>query len=175
MKNLVRLEAGLLAIEFRKAADRYVHQVFAGHGGEERLLLESLEGGSDDPWPPSPPLQELHAERQADGRQVVMLIGRAGRSHWSLSVEPVDNRLVFDVACRLSREADWLGSSYRTTSGTAVEGGVVTLAGGLLGTMSADFDGASLSLNAGVLQICAACGAAPGPRTARWRYVIGSR
>ncbi len=173
MIDLIMLEAGLLSIEFRRAADRYAHQVFSGHGGGRRLLLESVEGDGEHPWPASPPLQELHIERQADGRQVALLVGRAGRSHWSLSVEPFENRLVFDAACRLSGNAEWLGSSYRAAVNVDVAGGLVTLAGGNLRMVSAEVDGASLNADADIVQIHAAC-AAPGPRTARWRYMIES-
>lgn len=130
-----------------------------------------MEGGADDPWPLSPPLQELHVERNADGRQVALLVGRAGRSHWSLSVEPFENRLVFDAACRLSGEAEWLGSSYRAAGGMTGVDGIVALAGGTLRMVSAEADGATLVIDADVLRIEAAR-AALGPRTARWRYTI---
>ncbi|HEX7449280.1 MAG TPA: hypothetical protein VF306_17125 [Pirellulales bacterium] len=174
MTDLIMLEAGLLTIEFRRAAERYAHQIFTGKGGERRLLLESIEGDGDHPWPPSPPLQELHVERQPDGRQVALLVGRAGRSHWSLSVEPFENRLVFDAACRLSGEAEWLGSSYRAAADAAIADGVAIFAGGRLRLVSAEADGASLGVEAGVLQVRAARRAASGARTARWRYAIES-
>ncbi len=49
--------------------------------------------------------------------QVVLLVGRAGNSHWSLSVlcEP-EGRITFDVACRLSQPPAQLGSRYRARS-----------------------------------------------------------
>lgn len=171
MTDLILLEAGRLSIEFRRTTDRYAHQIFIVRGGQRRLLLESVEGGGDDPWPPSPPLQELHIERQADGRQVALLVGRAGRSHWSLSVEPFENRLVFDAACRLSTEAAWLGSSYRAATGAGIVDNVAKVAGGLLRILSAAGD-ATMIAEDGVVRIHAVRQAAAGPRTVRWRYAV---
>ncbi|HJT36328.1 MAG TPA: hypothetical protein VJ783_30175 [Pirellulales bacterium] len=171
MTDLTLLEAGLPSIEFRRISDRYSHQIFTGQGGQRRLLLESVEGGGDDPWPPSPPLQELHIERQADGRQVALLVGRAGRSHWSLSVEAFENRLVFDAACRLSAEAEWLGSSYRAPTGAEISNDGATFAGGLLRILSATGEGTIIS-DYGVVRIHAERQAATGPRTVRWQYAI---
>lgn len=135
------------------------------------MLLESVEGGGDDPWPPSPPLQELHIERQAVGREVALLVGRAGRSHWSLSVEAFENRLVLDAACRLSTDAEWLGSSYRAPTGVEIGNDGATFAGGLLRILSATEEGTIIAGNA-VVRIHAERQAATGPRTARWRYAI---
>lgn len=171
MNDLISLEAGSLCIEFRRVADRYSHQIYAGQGGQRRLVLESIEGGGNDPWPPSPPLQELHIERQADGRKVALLVGRAGRSHWSLSVEPFENRLVLDAACRLSADAAWLGSSYRAVTGAEISNDGATFAGGLLRILSATGEGTIIADNS-VVRIHAALQGEAGPRTLRWRYAI---
>jgi len=41
------------------------------------------------------------------------MVGMAGHSHWSLSLEAKDDgRLVFDVACRVGKAVAWLGSQY---------------------------------------------------------------
>ena len=175
MADLILLEAGLLSIEFCRATDRYAHQVFIGHGGERRLLLESIEGGGGEPWPPSPPLQELHVERQTDGRQVALLVGRAGRSHWSLSVEPSESRLLMDAACRISGPAEWLGSTYRGLAGiTVAEGGANLAVGCGLRLEWAETDQTALTADGNALRIHATGLAATGPRTVRWRYVIES-
>ncbi len=83
--------------------------------GPRIQLLESIEGTADQLWPSSPPFQEAHLEPRADGRQVVLLVGMAGSSHWSASVEidPQTHTALFDVACRMRGPADWLGSRYR--------------------------------------------------------------
>ena len=49
---------GLLRIEFRWLEDRYV-QHLSLRGRDVGL---SLEGGSSDAWPPSPPIQQLSVE-----------------------------------------------------------------------------------------------------------------
>ena len=44
---------------------------------------------------------------------VALLVGMAGRSHWSLSVEARDGQLNFDAACRVRGDCNHLGSGYR--------------------------------------------------------------
>jgi len=105
-----------LVVEFLLRNDRYQRTVSVIDGlGQNRRLLESIEGESGDDWPESPPLQSLHVEDRPDGRQVALLVGMAGRSHWSASIEPAIDRaeLVFDIACRHSAMPAWLGSQYR--------------------------------------------------------------
>ncbi len=97
-------------------------------------MLASEEGSDQDEWPPSPPLQQLHVEDRAGGGRVALLVGMAGQSHWSLSVEalPALRQLVFDAACRLGGSADSrsgrLGSGYRAMIFPATDAqGVVRL------------------------------------------------
>lgn len=112
------LEGGGLRVEFARRGDRYGHVVYrAGqpdHVGWQPVL-ESIEGTPDDVWPPSPPLQNIHIERRAQGVLVALLVGMAGTSHWSASIEldPRARRLTFDVACRLQLPPGKLGSTYR--------------------------------------------------------------
>jgi hypothetical protein len=174
------LEALGVRVAFRRLADRYSHAVEISCGGEWIPLLESIEGAADDDWPPSPPLQELHFESRADGTRLALLVGRAGRSHWSLSVEaaPDASRIVFDAACRLRDVPRRLGSHYQwlPASGAPalVAADVVNLIGGwrlradtiddLAPSLETTPSGVSLrpSLeNADVL-----------PHTARWRYAF---
>jgi hypothetical protein len=81
-------------------------------------VLASLEGDEANHWPPSPAFQELVIESKADSAcSVAMLLGRAGTSHWSASIE-ADNARVqirWDVACRLSHPPQFLGSTYHVT------------------------------------------------------------
>jgi hypothetical protein len=109
----VVIECGLLRIEFVWSADRYNHRILtsAPHG---EYSLTSREGRPDEKWPPSPPLQSLHLEDRPGGIRIAMLVGMAGRSHWSMSVEAdrTHSRLLFDVACRVFEEPVWLGSRY---------------------------------------------------------------
>ena len=95
--------------------DRYSHRIVAVLSGREIPVIESVDGTDKDAWPPSPPLQQLSIEELAPGRQVALLVGMAGKSHWSVSIEPQPEQrgFVFDVACRSRDVAHWLGSTYR--------------------------------------------------------------
>src|SRR5947208_6718154 len=106
----------MLRVEFRWNNDRFKHVVsIVDVTGQATPLLESLEGTPSDPWPPSPPLQSLHIEKLSDGRRATLLVGMAGRSHWSASIEVAlgEAKLVFDLACRHTQQPQRLGSRYR--------------------------------------------------------------
>jgi hypothetical protein len=83
--------------------------------GEITSLLESIEGSGTDDWPPSPPLQSLHIESLPNGRRAALLVGMAGRSHWSASIETVKEsaEILFDLACRHAATPKQIGSRYR--------------------------------------------------------------
>jgi hypothetical protein len=108
------IERGDLRVVFRWRGDRYGHTIERLIDGNWWPLLESIEGTADDDWPPSPVLQSLHIERRPSG-PVALLVGQAGSSHWSASVEADWDRseLVFDVACRVTRCDSQVGSTYR--------------------------------------------------------------
>lgn len=99
------LEADKLRVVFRQVADRWAHSIELLDGESFVPWLTSLEGKPDEDWPSSPPLQQLSCERH-EGRPVLLLVGMAGKSHWSLSVdvEPQSGRATFDVACRRGGE-----------------------------------------------------------------------
>ena len=105
-----------LRVVFQRQADRWTHRIEIIDGAQSCCLLTSVEGTSDQPWPPSPPLQQLSIEELAPGNRVALLLGMAGRSHWSASVEcdPASLSLLFDVACRVQQPPQCLGSCYRT-------------------------------------------------------------
>jgi hypothetical protein len=106
-----------LRLEFRWLGDRYGHLIARIKSeGNSEPLFESIEGALSDTWPPSPPLQTLSIEKMANGHPAALLVGMAGRSHWSASIEPVPDRaeLIFDIACRHSDKPRYLGSQYRT-------------------------------------------------------------
>ncbi len=109
------LECGQLRLRFDWQGDRFGHAIFVVDSGHECELLRSVEGSASDAWPASPPLQSVHVEQQPDGRQVALLVGMAGKSHWSVAVElfPDWSRLRWDVACRVrGGKCDGLGSRY---------------------------------------------------------------
>lgn len=133
---------GPLRVEFLPRGDRIAHTIYVvergdgggvgggdggGGGGDSagvwRPLLHSVESEADAAWPESPPLQELHVEER-DGRSVALLVGRAGKSHWSASIgrefgQNGGDALVFDVACRVSSRPQRLGSAYELAEGVA--------------------------------------------------------
>lgn len=102
---------------------RWAHSLEAVCDGQTLCLLESTEGNAEQDFPPSPPLQQLHRTDLPDGRVALLLVGMAGRSHWSVSceVEPGQPRMLFDVACRAVPACQAaLGSSYRLIDVAAV-------------------------------------------------------
>jgi hypothetical protein len=119
-----------LRVDFFKLSDRYGHRlsvVLRDEPGRETMipLAESVEGTSDDPWPPSPPLQSFSIETLADGRTAALLVGMAGRSHWSASIdvkpdESVIGLIEFDFACRSAELPRSLACEYRALPGVEV-------------------------------------------------------
>ena len=108
-----------LRLEFDRHGDRYCHRISRiGPGSDSPPLLESIEGQPTDAWPASPPLQTLSIEKLPDGRTAALLVGMAGRSHWSASIEAVAGsaQLIFDLACRHADQPTQLGSQYRWLS-----------------------------------------------------------
>ena len=98
--------------------DRYIHVVDWVAGEQAFRLLESVEGTDEDCWPPSPALQDLSVEQRTQSRQVGLMVGMAGNSHWSMSIENdnAQRSLLFDVACRVAdEEAGSLGTTYRSS------------------------------------------------------------
>jgi hypothetical protein len=113
-----------LQIDFHWRCDRF-HQTISlvGQKADVMPLLASVEGDAGASWPPSPPLQSLSIESLPDGRRAALLVGMAGRGHWSASIEalPHETALLFDIACRMREPAAALASTYRM----AAEGGAL--------------------------------------------------
>lgn len=118
------LEADGLRVVFFKQGDRYAHRVewFDDVHGAWTVAVESLEGTPDDPWPPSPPFQQLHVEERPTGR-VILLVGMAGRTHWSAAVEVAADckAITFDIATRVQVRPQRLGSAYHREGKTLAE------------------------------------------------------
>jgi hypothetical protein len=151
-----------LRIEFVRSDDRFGHFIsVVDPAGHARAVLESVEGTARDQWPASPPLQNLSVEQLAPDRRVALLVGMAGRSHWSASIEavPGEAAFVFDVACRTSGNHAELGSLYRASEQDG--GRCVVLAE------------QECSVNAaGQRQIAIVPAGDRGPGTIRWKYRI---
>jgi hypothetical protein len=196
------LTAGALRIEFVRQRDRFVHRIGLVVDDNFSPLLTSDEGDAswgnaapndhirgeiDAAWPPSPPFQELRIESRDYGQQVALLVGMAGSSHWSASVEtdPHAGSTIFDVACRLREPARTLGSRYRIAAGCQAElsGGEIRFEGTPGRRMSLTLDPAGidnlfgLHLRAGMPTIEPAEAEPPAgvpmkARTIRWKYVF---
>ena len=103
-----------LHVEFLRQTDRYGHRVWLVQSGHDpELILDSVEGKPNEDWPASPPLQTLTLEMLPSGQCVALLVGMAGRSHWSASFEATQKGFVCDIACRHAAQPQWLGSQYQ--------------------------------------------------------------
>ena len=120
--QVVRPDGVQLEVSFQKLRDRFQHTISIVRSSSTIALLSSIEGLADDDFPPSPPQQQLSIEQRGEDK-VALLVGMAGKSHWSMSVETVQarNAIIFDVACRLTRKPQWLGSSYQLASALQVD------------------------------------------------------
>ncbi|MFM2097011.1 MAG: hypothetical protein RIS70_4135 [Planctomycetota bacterium] len=103
-----------LALTFHRQQDRYRHEIALVTPAGPVPWLESIESSDAIAWPDSPPFQELSLEWQND-RQVALLVGMAGKSYWSASIETnaATRSLRFDIACRLREPPQKLGNTYR--------------------------------------------------------------
>ncbi len=104
-----------VGLSFHWRNDRYEHRLVLIDGDLRSVLLASCEGADQEFWPPSPALQQLTVHQDGRGRPCVLLLGMAGKSHWSLSVAQDKGALLFDAACRVQERPARLGSSYRVT------------------------------------------------------------
>jgi hypothetical protein len=110
----------ILRLEFAWRGDRFGHSLalVPARGAEPLALAESSEGSAAEAWPPSPPLVSLSVEDLVGGRRAALLVGMAGRSHWSASALalPREGAFLFDVACRPGAAPAALTSTYELTA-----------------------------------------------------------
>lgn len=114
-----------------------------------------------------------------------MLVGRAGNSHWSMavSVDDPQRAIVFDVACRVHSQPDFLGSVYQIADGVTLAprgaGDAIALVppGGaapaaVLEALAIDEEPAPrVELCGGQIIVRANLDARP-PATIRWKYRV---
>jgi hypothetical protein len=177
MLSPVNLIAGNLCVRFDRRNDRIEHSIWASNC--EIPLLVSLESEGDPAWPSSPPFQELTLETRGD-RQIALLVGKAGTSHWSASVEPSaeTGQIAFDVACRVQQPPGWLGNRYRIPAAARVEllDRTINIVNGgeilnIAGSASSETLSVCEAVNSGVA-VTASNVAKPLPSTIRWRYSL---
>lgn len=179
------IPVGPLQLVFAWQGDRYGHRVELPRApemqpGRALCLLQSEEGQPDEIWPPSPPLQECHLESRPNECTVALLVGRAGTSHWSLSVlcDPHSGRMTFEAACRLRGESGSLGSSYRFPKRDPRPGDVEAVLEGPAGEPIArlcepwQLDSSEPPERLDSVHFLHADDSGTGPRTVQWSYVI---
>lgn len=110
------LSSSLLELVFTWQHDRWTHSIHprAVDGRPSTASWQAAPPNSaDDPnWPMSPPLVELAEVAGPEGTALVG-VGRAGKTHYSVSITPEPNGTVrFEFACRLVTSCGWLGSTY---------------------------------------------------------------
>ncbi|MEM8733056.1 MAG: hypothetical protein AAGG44_02465, partial [Planctomycetota bacterium] len=98
-------------LEFNWSGDRYEHRWTFPNS---ECQFRSIESTSDESWPLSPPLQQIHSQSFADGREVIFGVGMAGRGHWSASftLVPELRCWIVELACRCAADTPSLSSSY---------------------------------------------------------------
>ena len=176
-----------LRVDFYKVSDRYGHRlsvIVCDHAGSETVipLAESVEGVSDDPWPPSPALQSLSIEEFADGRSAALLVGMAGKSHWSASfeVETVPTGFCcapkFKLACRFSSTPTRLGSTYRVAPGIVLREhkgvGLYQTDLGIAAAFDCNAGQPIVNLATGEFQFPVLAKKLDLPATAQWEYML---
>lgn len=107
------LDETALRLELFWSRDRYRHRLLVGPLEQSACLLESSDESWDHDWPSSPPLQQLSIEERETGR-VALLVGMAGKSHWSASIELLTHPTTvrFDIACLAKPVPQRVGSRY---------------------------------------------------------------
>jgi len=171
-----------LRVAFIWDEDRFGHEISCLEGRVATVCLTAELGRDQDPWPASPALQQLSLEELQPGRPSALLVGMAGQSHWSQCVEadPATTSLTFDVACRVQREPQWLGSRYRVHHDAArrpTPAGRIALGGGVELTIepAAGSTPARITSAGGPLAIALDLRVLRFPSTVRWKYRISLR
>jgi hypothetical protein len=171
-----------MRVQFAWQGDRYAHAIEVSHGGSWREVLRSVEGVADEAWPASPPLQSLTLEDRAGGGRVGLLVGMAGKCHWSASIalESSTAGVHFEIACRVGAgQSGPLGSRYQLgdscTAERTPEGVVVHLPHDLVlqinpiadcGHARIALDNVRLSIDPGDVSVVARA------QTIRWGYAV---
>ena len=91
----------------------------------------TLEDEEPSLWPASPPIQQVGSQNlpvtttecsPASPGPVWFGLGMAGRSHWSVSIQPDETGVQFEWACRVVGTPAWLGITYVLPSEVGITG-----------------------------------------------------
>jgi hypothetical protein len=115
------LENSPFSLIFQRQADRWAHRLVVDREGNDNVLMVSVEGGDDEIWPPSPPLQDLDLHQLKEGQRAILGVGKAGKCHWSASYlsrtgqSPNSSSLIAEIACLcpVACDSPLLGCTYR--------------------------------------------------------------
>lgn len=100
--------------------DRFTHEIGLITGARRIPVLLSCEGNSNDIWPSSPPLQQIHCQEVQQG-PVLFGVGMSGGSHFSTSMLLIRTEFSIELqvesACSNSSEGEvgkiQLGSRFQ--------------------------------------------------------------
>ncbi len=169
-----------LRISFLWQEDRYGHEIAYVDDQTTSTLLVTERESAELAWPGSPPLQQISWLESAPGRRVALLVGMAGKSHWSFSVEADQGAvgLVLDVACRVQCQPEWLGSTYRCEHATSGETPntacfkVGNLEGTVVAQSPSDIQPVVIDRSGTRLSIVPRLDKINTPVTVRWKYRV---
>jgi hypothetical protein len=160
-----------LTASFRLIGGRFRHSIVLSDATGETLdHWEDVIDAASDEWPSSPPIQQLSLE-SIHSQPTLLGVGQAGKSHWSISVEPIAapecQGLRFDLACRTRMLPLWLGSTYkRVHEGPSDHRQLMIQAeNGQVNTNNPFAIDCELNRESD----------APFPITFRWSYILGAR
>jgi hypothetical protein len=130
---MTHLEADHVRVEHVRSNDRFAHRILIRYGDRWLPVLESVEGTAADAWPQSPPWQQIVQESVGpNGEDVLLGVGLSGNGHWSIAIDRKHVNgsegstsqsqlgLHFDIACKISKGADFLGSTWQCCEGWAI-------------------------------------------------------
>ncbi len=106
---------GSLCVQSYRDNDRIAHRIgWILDDGQFYEALRSVEGTNAEDWPMSPPVQQLVQETiHRNAPPVLLGVGMSGTGHWSAAIESkAPASILFDIACRNGKPAQWLGSTY---------------------------------------------------------------
>ena len=150
--------------------DRWGHEIVGL--GAENIVWRSREGTSEDLWPPSPALQDLHVVAGPNGGFTALLVGSTSVAHWSVSMEAdaENDQLKFDVACRLKGAEGRFGNAYDSV-GSCDKASSTNLVVEPI-SLSQGVPSCRVQSDALGVSIVASDRNSIVPRTVRWTYVI---